>query len=61
MLELKPAFRAQHRKGEYARLEDMGLIGDGTTAALVSLEKQGKLEESANLYASLCGRAGARG
>jgi alpha,alpha-trehalase len=38
MLELKPAFRAKHRKGEYPRLEDMGLIGDGTTAALVSLD-----------------------
>src|SRR5215475_4797178 len=38
MLELKPAFRQLHRNGEYPRLEDMGLIGDGTTAALVSLD-----------------------
>src|SRR5262245_9829755 len=38
MLELKPAFCQLHDKGEYPRLEDMGLIGDGTTAALVSLD-----------------------
>src|SRR5262249_56150195 len=38
MLELKPGFRQLPRKGEYPRLEDMGLIGDGTTAALVSLD-----------------------
>src|SRR5215468_7845031 len=38
MLELIPGFRQLHRKGEYPRLEDMGLIGDGTTAALVSLD-----------------------
>src|SRR5262245_60779283 len=38
MLELKPGFRHLHRKGEYPRLEDMGLIGDGTTAALVGLD-----------------------
>src|SRR5262245_62034343 len=38
MLELKPAFRQLHHKGGYPRLEDMGLIGDGTTAALVGLD-----------------------
>src|SRR5262245_44711738 len=38
MLELKPGFRQLHRTGEYPRLEDMGLIGDGTTAALVCLD-----------------------
>src|SRR5499426_2351252 len=38
MLDLKPPFRQLHRNGEYTRLEDMGLIGDGTTAALVSLD-----------------------
>src|SRR5262245_59358828 len=38
MLELKPVFRQVHRNGEYLRLEDMGLIGDGTTAALVGLD-----------------------
>src|SRR5215470_11967257 len=38
MLELKPGFRQLHRQGEYPRLEDLGLIGDGTTAALVSLD-----------------------
>src|SRR5215471_5734261 len=38
MLELKPRFRQLPRKGEYPRLEDMGLIGDGTTAALVGLD-----------------------
>src|SRR5215510_13508881 len=38
MVELEPDFRQLHRNGEYPRLEDMGLIGDGTTAALVSLD-----------------------
>src|SRR5262245_23518518 len=38
MLELKPGFRQLHREGEYPRLEDVGLIGDGTTAALVGLD-----------------------
>src|SRR5215813_5608811 len=41
MLELKAGFRRLHRKEkdeEYPRLEDMGLIGDGTTAALVCLD-----------------------
>src|SRR5215468_1072772 len=38
MLELNPAFRQLHRRGEYPRLEDLGLIGDGTTSALVSLD-----------------------
>jgi GH15 family glucan-1,4-alpha-glucosidase len=38
MLEENTGFRPLHRKGEYPRLEDMGLIGDGTTAALVSLD-----------------------
>src|SRR5262245_11475729 len=38
MLDLKPDFRQLHRKGEYPLLEDLGLIGDGTTAALVSLD-----------------------
>src|SRR5262245_65216963 len=38
MLDLKPGFRLLHRNDEYPRLEDMGLIGDVTTAALVSLD-----------------------
>src|SRR5262245_60466553 len=38
MLELKPGFRQLPPKEEYPRLEDMGLIGDGTTTALVSLD-----------------------
>jgi hypothetical protein len=38
MLEVKPGFRQLHGKSEYPRLEDMGLIGDGITAALVSLD-----------------------
>src|SRR5215470_3832041 len=38
MLELKPGFRQLHRHGEYPRLEDLGVIGDGTAAALVSLD-----------------------
>ena len=38
MLELNPGFRQLQRRGEYPRLEDLGLIGDGTTAALVGLD-----------------------
>src|SRR5262245_39899216 len=38
MLELKPGFRRLHPNGDYPRLEDMGLIGDGTAAALVGLD-----------------------
>ena len=38
MLELQLGFRRIHRNGAYPRLEDMGLIGDGTTAALVHLD-----------------------
>src|SRR5262245_65345792 len=38
MLELRPGFRPLHRKEGYPRLEDLGLIGDGTTAALVDLD-----------------------
>jgi GH15 family glucan-1,4-alpha-glucosidase len=38
MLELNPGFRQLDRKEGSPRLEDMGLIGDGTTAALVSLD-----------------------
>lgn len=38
MLEVKPSFRQLPRRGEYLRLEDMGLIGDGTAAALVGLD-----------------------
>src|SRR5262245_55667721 len=37
MLDLNPGFRPLH-PGEYPRLEDLGLIGDGTTAALVGLD-----------------------
>src|SRR5262245_63468823 len=37
MLKLDPSFR-QLRREEYPRLENMGLIGDGTTTALVSLD-----------------------
>ncbi|MEV3984673.1 glycoside hydrolase family 15 protein [Nonomuraea sp. NPDC049758] len=38
MLDLDPPFRpVRHREG-YPALEDLGLIGDGTTAALVALD-----------------------
>jgi GH15 family glucan-1,4-alpha-glucosidase len=38
MLERDPAFRAIRRVGGYLRLEDLGLIGDGATTALVGLD-----------------------
>lgn len=39
MLDADPAFRPVHRSDEgYLALEDLGLIGDGTTAALVGLD-----------------------
>jgi threonine dehydrogenase-like Zn-dependent dehydrogenase len=38
MLELNPPFRAIQRRDGYLPLEDMGLIGDGSTTALVGLD-----------------------
>jgi GH15 family glucan-1,4-alpha-glucosidase len=38
MLDADPAFRPVRRRDGYLALEDMGLIGDGTTAALVGLD-----------------------
>src|SRR5688572_24901485 len=38
MLDLDPAFRPITRADGYHRLEDLGLIGDGETAALVGLD-----------------------
>jgi GH15 family glucan-1,4-alpha-glucosidase len=38
VLDPDPAFRPVHRRDGYLALEDMGLIGDGTTAALVGLD-----------------------
>ena len=38
MLDVDPAFRPVRRRDGYLALEDMGLIGDGTTAALVGLD-----------------------
>jgi GH15 family glucan-1,4-alpha-glucosidase len=38
MLELEPAFRPIRRLSGYLPLEDLGLIGDGATAALVGLD-----------------------
>src|SRR5262245_21937289 len=38
MLDLDPPFRALRRIDGYPRLEDLGLIGDGATAALVGLD-----------------------
>ncbi|RFU36385.1 glycoside hydrolase family 15 protein [Actinomadura logoneensis] len=38
MLDLDPPFRAVHRPDGYPRLEDLGLVGDGATAALVGLD-----------------------
>jgi alpha,alpha-trehalase len=38
MLDLDPAFRPVRRRDGYPRLEDLGLIGDGATVALVGLD-----------------------
>lgn len=38
MLDLDPPFRPVRGHGGYPRLEDLGLIGDGRTAALVGLD-----------------------
>jgi GH15 family glucan-1,4-alpha-glucosidase len=38
MLDLDPSFRPVRRSEGYPRLEDLGLIGDGATAALVGLD-----------------------
>jgi alpha,alpha-trehalase len=38
MLDLNPAFRSVHTRDGYLPLEDHGLIGDGTTTALVGLD-----------------------
>jgi alpha,alpha-trehalase len=38
MLDLDPAFRAVRKRDGYLPLEDLGLIGDGATVALVGLD-----------------------
>ena len=38
MIEAEPAFRPLRRRDGYLALEDLGLIGDGMTAALVGLD-----------------------
>src|SRR5690242_12570668 len=38
MLQVEPSFRRVVERDGYPRLEDLGLIGDGTTAALVGLD-----------------------
>jgi alpha,alpha-trehalase len=38
MLDLDPAFRPVRKRDGYPRLEDLGLIGDGATVALVGLD-----------------------
>src|SRR5262245_47120710 len=38
MLDLEPLFRPIRRRDGYLLLEDLGLIGDGATAALVGLD-----------------------
>jgi hypothetical protein len=37
VFDAHPSFRPVRRRDGYLALEDMGLIGDGTTAALVGL------------------------
>jgi hypothetical protein len=38
VLQIEPSFCPVRRRDGYLALEDMGLIGDGTTAALVGLD-----------------------
>src|SRR5262249_45376307 len=38
VLQPEPSFRPVHRHDGYLALEDLGLIGDGTTSALVGLD-----------------------
>jgi GH15 family glucan-1,4-alpha-glucosidase len=38
MLDADPPFRPVSRRDGYLALEDLGLIGDGTTSALVGLD-----------------------
>jgi alpha,alpha-trehalase len=38
VIDPDPSFRPVRRRDGYLALEDMGLIGDGTTSALVSLD-----------------------
>ncbi|MEV7232132.1 glycoside hydrolase family 15 protein [Polymorphospora sp. NPDC051019] len=38
MLDLNPSLRPVHRPDGYLRLEDLGLIGDGSTVALVGVD-----------------------
>jgi hypothetical protein len=38
MFDADPPFRPVRRRDGYLALEDMGLVGDGTTAALVGLD-----------------------
>src|SRR5215831_11126762 len=38
VLDADPSFRPVRRRDRYLALEDMGLIGDGTTSALVGLD-----------------------
>jgi alpha,alpha-trehalase len=41
MLDLDPAFRPVTRPDGHRRLEDLGLVGDGQTVALVGLVASG--------------------
>ncbi len=46
MLDLQPTFRPVRRLAGYLPLEDLGLIGDGATAALVGLDGSARVHVS---------------
>ncbi len=41
MFEPDPSFRAVHTRDGYPPLEDLGLIGDGSTVALIGVVASG--------------------
>jgi succinyl-CoA synthetase beta subunit len=55
VLDVKPSFRRLTDHDGYPRLEDLGLLGDGTTAALVGLDGTvGVIANGAGLAMSTC-------